>query len=83
MGKTSVQTVEMMKSASGKSTVARLNVYKWHKRYNKETSGIKDITRKEKPFAIRRGVMVQSHVVGKVTLNCSDACLISRNSSKT
>ena len=54
LGKTPVQTMDLMKTASGKSTVARSLVYKWHKRYSEGRETICDDERSGRPVSRRR-----------------------------
>lgn len=54
LGKSPVETMDLMNTASGKSTVARSLVYKWHKRYSEGRDTIMDDDRSGRPVSRRR-----------------------------
>lgn len=49
-----VQTIEMMKAASGKSTAANAQVHKWHERYSEGKDTVCDDERSDSSVSRRR-----------------------------
>lgn len=56
-GKTPVDTMKMLSEATGKPSVCRSIVYKWHKRFSDGRNSVKDDARSGRPGVINSGLV--------------------------